>query len=151
MRTLILVTIAALAVPAAARADCATDADRLAERYGLSAQLPQSDRPSQPGETPATTESRGLPPEALSRSGGVIAPPEEGRGRVIEPPAADRSMPTAPEVRPAPAPGDTQRRAAKTAQVQSLVTAARAAADRGNEAECARRLEEARALGDPGG
>lgn len=144
MRTSVLAALLVLAAPLVARADCAGDADRLAERYGLSAQLPQ------PSEAPATTESRGVPPEAMSRSGGVIAPPEEGRGRVIEPPAADRSMPTAPEVRPTPAPDETQRRAAKTAQIQSLVTAARAAAQRGNETECTRRLEEARALGDPG-
>lgn len=150
MRTIALAALLLSAAPLAAQADCAADADRLAERYGLSAQLPQSGHPTGPSEAPATTESRGLPPEAMSRSGGVIAPPEEGRGRVISPPATDRGMPTAPAVRPAPAPDDTQQRAAKAAQVQSLVTAARAAAQRGNEAECARRLEEARALGEPG-
>lgn len=146
MRAVALAAALLATCPLAAWADCAADADRMAERYGLSAQLPQS---GQPGEAPATTESRGISPEAMSRSGGVIAPSEEGRGRVIAPPAADQGMPTAPEVRPSPS-DETQRRAAKAAQMQSLVTAARAAAQRGNEAECARRLEEARAFGEPG-
>jgi hypothetical protein len=145
MRLLAAAALAALAFPAAARADCAADAERLAERYGVATELPRA------GERPTTTESRGVPPEALSRSGGVIAPPEQGAGRVIAPPpSAAPTMPTAPQIRPEPRAGEVQSGAAKAAQVESLLTAAKAAAERGDQAECARRLEEARALDESG-
>lgn len=141
-----------LALPAAAHAECAAEAERLANRYGVTARLPQAGGPAAPGEPPATAESPGVPPEAMSRSGGVVAPPDTGRGRVITPPATvDPGMPTAPSIRPEPRRGDVPAQAAKAAQVESLIAAARAAAERGDERACARRLEEARALGDKPG
>ena len=152
MRAVMLAVLATLAAPGLAHANCAADVERLAERVGVSTDLPQGSTP--PGRTgSAAPEARGgVAPDALARSGGVIAPPpEQGRGRVIEPPAAAApSMPTAPQIRPAPQEGEISSNAAKAAQVESLLTAARTAAERGDETECSRRVEEARALGDPG-
>lgn len=152
MRALTAVVVFVLTLPAAAHAECAAEAERLADRYGVTARLPQAGAPAAPGGPPAAAEPPGLPPEALSQSGGVIAPPDTGRGRVIAPPATvDPGMPTAPSIRPEPAPGEIPARAAKAAQMESLIAAAQAAAERGDEAACARRLEEARTLGEAPG
>lgn len=142
-----------VAAPDLAAADCAAEVDRLASRYQIAADLPRSQvpRPDGRGEVPATTESRGIPPEAMQQSGGVIAPPDEGRTRVIEPPVSTGSpMPTTPNVppqtaeRPVAKPGELS--AAKRTQLQSLLTAAKAAAGQQREAECFQQLGEARAL-----
>jgi hypothetical protein len=157
MRALQCIVIFAVAVtvmvPEVEAQTCSEQIDEMARQHALSADPPRAPPPSGSVEAPATEESRGLPPESLSRSGGVIAPPGEGRGRVIEPPrAGSNAMPTAPPVPPqtseAPSTGAAELGAAKRAQMQSLLEGARAAARQGNEAECLDRLEEARAIPD---
>ena len=144
--------IAALAMaPQAEARTCSEGIAALARQYALSTELPQAEPPSGTAERPATEESRGMPPESLSRSGGVIAPPQEGSGRVITPPrTGGDAMPTAPPVPPqtsqAPSTGSTEISAAKRAQMQSLLESARAAESRGDEAGCLDRLEKARAV-----
>ncbi len=152
--TLLLAALATLvAAPDLAAADCAAEVDRLAGRYQVAADLPRAapPRPDAPGEVPATTESRGIPPEAMQESGGVIAPPNEGRTPVIEPPTTTGSpMPTTPNVPPQtaerPVTKSGELNAAKRTQLQSLLTAAKAAASQQREAECFKQLGEARAL-----
>jgi hypothetical protein len=142
-----------VAAPDLAAADCAAEVDQLASRYQVAADLPRTTPPPADarGEVPATPESRGVPPEALQESGGVIAPPNEGRTRVIEPPVSSGSpMPTTPNLPPQtadrPVTKDTEMSAAKRTQLQSLLTAAKAAASQQREAECFQQLGEARAL-----
>ncbi len=130
---------------------CSDGIDALARQYALSTGLPKAESAPGAGERPATEESRGVSPESLSRSGGVIAPPDEGRSRVIEPPrSGGDAMPTAPPVPPqtsqAPSTGSVEIGAAKRAQMQSLLDGARAAERQGNEGECLDRLNEARAI-----
>lgn len=144
--------VAALAVSSAARAQsCAEAIETFARQYALATELPRAEPPSGAVERPATEDSRGVPPESLSRSGGVIAPPGEGRGRVIEPPRTDGDgMRTAPPMPPqtsqAPSTGNTEIGAARRAQMQGLLDGARAAERQGNEAECRDRLDEARRI-----
>lgn len=157
MRTSLLIALAgigALAIaPRAVAQTCSEGIAALARQYALSTELPQAEPPSGTAERPATEESRGVPPESLSRSGGVIAPPEEGRGRVITPPrAGEEAMPTAPPVPPqtsqAPSTSGAEISAAKRAQMQGLLNGAREAERQGNEAECLDRLNKARAVSE---
>jgi hypothetical protein len=154
MRAAVLVAaVAVLGASAADAADCAAEIELLRQQYALSP--PQAGSRSGAVEAPATTESRGIPPEALSRSGGEIAPPESGGARVIEPPRAEGDpMPTRPPLPPqthdAPVTGATELSAAKRMQMQALFDAARAAQAQGREAECFERLGDARALAEPG-
>lgn len=150
-------TVAALAMAATAAhaASCSDEVEQFAAQHNLQAELPRAEAPAgTTAERPATTESRGVPPAALSRSGGVIAPPNQGRTVTIEPPRTNDAMPTAPELRPHTAERPSQDQAATEAatrtQVQSLVVSARAAAREGNEAACRERLEQARAIGKTG-
>ena len=136
-------------------ASCAAEIDLLAKQYDLQTELPRAKPPAgTTPEAPATTESRGVPPEALSQSGGVIEPPEQGRTVTIEPPRTGDTMPTAPPVPPQtaerPSQNPTALSAAKRMQMQSLLDAARAADRQGREAECFERLGEARAVPEPG-
>lgn len=149
MRRLALVLAAALpaalaaGLPASRQAEaqeqrCADLVERLGARDGSSADLPSAEG--------------GASSDRLARSGGVIAPPmAEGRTPTIEPPSPGASaMPTAPAIEPqtgsgATAPPETAA-ASVEAQVGSLLASARAAAGRGDEAECRRHLGEAMAL-----
>jgi len=141
--------------PDIAAADCTAEVDQLASRYQVAADLPRGTAPQGQeagrGEVPATTESRGIPPEAMQESGGVIAPPSEGRTRVIEPPMSTGSpMPTTPNLPPQtsqrPLPQASEMDASKRTRLQSLLTAAKAAASQQREAECFQNLGQARAL-----
>ncbi len=140
------------AMPEIKAADCSAEVDRLATRYRVSVDLPQAAPPrATQGEIPATTESRGIPPEAMKDSGGVIAPPSEGRTPTIEPPRAGTgAMPTTPNIPPQTAARPTTRvtemSAAKRTQLQSLLTAAKASAGQQQEAECFQQLSQAQAL-----
>jgi len=78
----------------------------------------------------------------LGRSGGVIEPPATSDHSVIVPPAAtDSRMPTLPDVSEKPGSPPPQR-----AALQALLVAARAEAERGQEANCIDTLKKAREL-----
>jgi hypothetical protein len=132
------------AMPAAQSATCTEAVVQLAQQYGLSTELPRL-------EAPATEDSRGVPPDVLSQSGGVLAPPAQGAGRVQEPqPGTRDAMPTAPPAPPhsaqAPSRDAQQLDAVKRAQMQSLLQAARAAGRSGDEQRCWERLGAAKAI-----
>ncbi|WP_448204359.1 hypothetical protein [Azospirillum sp. sgz302134] len=153
---------------------CADLVERFAADHSLSTTPPPTAAPS--GTAGSTAQngaatgsgSGAASSERLAQSGGVVAPPAVGDTAVIEPPRAGSSnMPTAPAVRPdsgpgsgsttggttGGSPGDTMGQAAQNAQLESLVTAARSAAKRGDEAQCMESLSQARRLGQaaPGG
>lgn len=155
MRSSILLAglMAMAAVSPLNAADCGAEVDQLASRYRIAVDLPQAapPAPAARGEVPATTESRGIPPEAMKESGGVIAPPGAGRTPVIEPPQAGTgAMPTTPNIPPQTAERPTARAnemsAAKRTRLQSILTAAKAAAGQQREQECFQQLSEARSL-----
>jgi len=172
MRTAILAALmgtalTALSGPASAQS-CGEQARQMAAALGGDADPPVAAAPQAgtglggsgstlspvPGDGGATSSSR------LARSGGVIQPPDEGRTPVIQPPRTGDDMTVTPALPPQTGDGsgrsagrsqpgrqsdDTEAAAARRAQVQSLLTAAREASDRGNENECLERLAEARA------
>lgn len=92
----------------------------------------------------------------LGRSGGVIEPPAISDRSVIAPPATTGSrMPTMPDVTPKPGTPPPQQaapnaamkdRAADRTALQALLVAARAEAERGQEANCVDTLKKAREL-----
>lgn len=147
--------VALAAVPSAAQT-CRDQVDRLAVVLDLEPTPPMAGS-TVPGTPTGDGASGGsVSSEQLARSGGVVAPPSTGDGGVIAPPPeAGAAMPTAPAVRPAPgnnAADDTgMTDAARRAQIASLVMAARAAADEGDEARCLSTLQQVRALTPRGG
>jgi hypothetical protein len=148
---LLVLAASSFAVPALA-ASCATEIEAFERQHKLSAALPRPDAPAGSADTPATTESRGVPPEdKLGPSGGVLAPPEGGRSAVIEPPrTGPGSEMTPPAVPPHTAEGPSgtdaaELNAAKRAQIQAHLNAAHEADSRGDEKACFERLGDARA------
>jgi len=152
------------ALPAAAQQTCEAMVEQFAADHGLSAEPPPTVVPSPPGTAGSTVRddeqggSGAASSERLARSGGLITPPAVGDRAVIDPPRSGASnMPTAPAVRPdagsSGGAGDTMGQAARNAQLESLVTVARAAAKDGDEARCLDSLTEARRLSrsNPGG
>jgi hypothetical protein len=140
---LLVLAASSVAVPALA-ASCGTEIEALEQQFKLSSALPKTD-------TPATTESRGVSPDdKMAQSGGVLAPPEGGRTAVLPPPpTGPGSTMTPPAVPPHTAEGPSgatgeELSAAKRAQVQSHLNAAREAEGRGDEKACFERLGEAR-------
>lgn len=162
--------------PAAAQS-CAELVERFAADNSLSASPPPTAAPNAQsgagtGTAGSATANNGTVgdgasgsagSERLAQSGGVIAPPPSvGDQAVIEPPrggAGSSNMPTAPSIRPDTGPttdsptGGAMGRAAQNAQMESLITAARSAADQGDEAQCMESLAKARRLSQsaPGG
>ncbi|CAO3413212.1 hypothetical protein [Azospirillum argentinense] len=150
------------AAPALAQGSCAALVDRFAAENNLSASPPPVATP--PGSSGSTAGDGALPdgglggssgttPDQLARSGGVVAPPASGDQAVIEPPRTGAPMPTAPAVRPDATPNSgssmesgSMGQAARNAQIESLVTAARSAAKDGNEQLCMESLDKARGL-----
>ncbi|NUB29525.1 hypothetical protein [Azospirillum brasilense] len=144
--------------PALAQGSCAALVDRFAAENNLSASPPPVATPpgssgSTAGEGALPSGSSGTTPDQLARSGGVVAPPASGDQAVIEPPRTGAPMPTAPAVRPDAAPNSgssmesgSMGQAARNAQIESLVTAARSAAKDGNEQLCMESLDKARGL-----
>ncbi len=145
--------------PALAQGSCAALVDRFAADHNLSASPPPA--AATPGGSGSTAADGALPsgssgnasPDQLARSGGVVAPPASGDQAVIEPPRTAAPMPTAPAVRPDAAPNSgssmesgSMVQAARNAQIESLVTAARSAAKDGNEQLCMESLDKARSL-----
>ncbi|HYG88355.1 MAG TPA: hypothetical protein VD978_19100 [Azospirillum sp.] len=149
----------ALAAPSATAQEtgqtCRDQLDRFAETQNLSTEPPPTAVP--PGTAGSTSGSQDrVTSEDLGRSGGVVTPPAMGDRSVIEPahPLPDR-MPTAPPIRPetgaALAPnGGAMAEAARRTQMEALITAGRAAAQRGNEAQCMDSLAKARWLSESG-
>jgi hypothetical protein len=119
--------LAALSAPAQTAGQmCRDQLDRFAETQNLSAEPPPM----------------------------VVVPPAVGDRAVIEPtqPLPDR-MPTAPPVRPdadSTPNGSTMDEAARRTQMEALITAGRAAARRGDEAQCLDSLDKARRLSEDG-
>ncbi|PWC82796.1 hypothetical protein TSH100_22770 [Azospirillum sp. TSH100] len=157
-------------------AGCGAMVDQFAADMGLSTEPPPvavpgsgngSGTPGLSGSTPRDELGSGSGSEQLAQSGGMVAPPAVGDRSVVEPPAIGSNMPTAPSVTPqansrsAPdsGPGASgggdglMGQAARNAQVESLVTAARSAARDGDETRCMNSLNDARRLSRtaPGG
>lgn len=162
------------ALPAAAQQTCGAMVEQFAADHSLSTEPPPTAVPAAPGgagSSARSDESTGggaASSERLAQSGGLITPPSVGDRAVIDPPGAGASnMPTAPAMRPDAGPGgtpggsggagdtagDTMGRAARNAQLESLITAARAAAKDGDETRCIGSLTEAQRLSRtaPGG
>ena len=156
--------LAVIAAPAAAQQGCGDMVDRFAAAQNLTSTAPPVAAPPAAGTSGGTMSDSGPSmSDKLSQSGGVLTPPATGSNQaVIEPPRGSTtdSMPTAPRVAPSPGSGagssadaptaTTQDRAAQRAQMESLVTAARAAAARGDERLCMDSLSKAQALAQPG-
>ena len=95
-----------------------------------------------PTATPDKAPGPGVTSRELGRSGGVIEPPATSDRSVVTPPAAtDSRMPTMPDVTEKPGTAPPQR-----AALQALLVAARAEAERGQEANCVDTLKKAREL-----
>lgn len=124
------------AAPATA-ATCLDRLEQIAAAYSIDTDPPDLAR----NAPPATSSSD------LARSGGVIEPPPTGDQAVIAPPETGSAMATVPDLgpqngesSPAPLNGLT---AADTVILDSLLVAARADAERGDEDGCLERLGEA--------
>lgn len=155
---------------------CAAMVEQFAADRGLSTEpppvaVPDGPAPGLSGSTPrdelGSGSGAGTSSEELAQSGGMVAPPAVGDRAVIEPPAIGSNMPTAPSVAPQAnsrampdsGPGGSgganglMGQAARNAQLEALVTAARSAARDGDEARCMQSLNDARRLSQtaPGG
>ena len=134
MRSFVVALIALLALPAAAaESSCLEAVDQLGRQLGLATTLPSSDD-QRPG---------GNLTDTLRGSGGVLQPPDQGAAVAVTPPEAADRMPTTPALEP-----HTASPAARQAQLESLLTAARAAGQRGDTAQCVARLAEAQQLAE---
>ncbi|WP_434614936.1 hypothetical protein [Azospirillum sp. B2RO_4] len=171
---------AAAQTAGAAPAGCAAMVEQFAANQGLSTEpppvaVPGTAAPGLSGSSPRGEVGSGVSSGELAQSGGMVAPPAVGDQAVIEPPAIGSNMPTAPSVAPqsnsqansqansrtAPdsGPGGSgggdglMGQAARNAQLESLVTAARSAARDGDETRCMNSLDDARRLSRtaPGG
>ena len=145
--------LVALATTAVA-ATCEETVASYAREQGLSVAMPSrpAEQASGPATTPATAESRGLiATDKLAATGGVIAPPATGAAAVITPPPTGDRMATAPSVQPntqaGPAPArPVEMDAAKRAQAEAMLFAARNAAQEGKQEQCYERLQQAQRL-----
>lgn len=121
-------------------ATCLEQVRDLADRYHVVTAPPSAGQPA-----PIT-------PNQLSRSGGVIEPPPVDDKSVITPPQPSQgAMPTLPDVsrdRPQSKaePEASKAEAVERASLQALLVAARAQAERGEEAQCLDRLNKAHEL-----
>lgn len=147
-----------LAAGPAAAQGCADRVERFAAAQNLNPTIPPTGQTPQgsagsSGPTADGTGSGSATAERLNQSGGVILPPATGDQAVIEPPRPSAgNMPTAPNVAPdsgtgtqAPT-GGAMTQAARRAQIDSLVTAARQAALSGDESRCEDSLSQAMEL-----
>lgn len=130
----------------AAAEGCLDQVRELAATHNIATDPPTAS----PDKAPSVTSRE------LGRSGGVIEPPATSDRSVIAPPATTESrMPTMPDVTPKPGTPPTQQaapnaamkdRAADRTALQALLVAARAEAERGQEANCVDTLKKAREL-----
>lgn len=145
MKYLMIAAAALLAPQAAAAQDCLDQVEAFAAKVGATTELPPA------GSGPNAPQDAGKPGmDDLADSGGVIAPPKTGSEiPTFEPqPGQVAPMPTAPEIEPGMKgdASDLGARSAENAQIQSLLTAARQAAESGDNRRCLDRLQEAVAL-----
>jgi len=134
----ILVFIVALWPGIAAAEGCLDQVRELAGSQNISTDPPTASPGKAPG-TPGQGTNPGVTSRDLGRSGGVIEPPATSDRSVITPPATtDSRMPTMPDVTP-------EQSTDRTA-LQAVLVAARAEAERGQEANCLEALEKARQL-----
>lgn len=142
--------------PGIAAADgCLDQVRELARSQNISTDPPTASPGKAPG-APGQGTAPGVTSRDLGRSGGVIEPPATSDRSVIAPPATtDSRMPTMPDVTPKPAaPSDPETarkeagkdKAADRTALQAVLVAARAEAERGQEANCLEALEKARKL-----
>ena len=106
--------------------------------------------------TASPDKAPGVTSRELGRSGGVIEPPATSDRSVITPPGTtDSRMPTMPDVSRTPGTPPSQQAARDEARkdgaadrtaLQALLVAARAEAERGQEANCIDTLKKAREL-----
>ena len=162
MKTLLLGATAAMALSgAAAAATCEETVAVFARDNGLNITMPErrGEQAAGPTTTPATAESRGLTAtDKLAETGGVIKPPETGSAMVMTPPATSDRMQTAPGIQPntpagsSPSAKPAEMDAAKRAQAEAMLFAARNAAQEGKQEQCFERLQQAqRLVGRSGG
>jgi hypothetical protein len=127
----------AMALPSQREANAATCIEQvheLADRYHVTTKPPKADADA------------GVTTNQLSQSGGVVKPPPVADNSVIAPahPSSDR-MSTMPDVsKTTPEPPKAE--AAAHASLQALLMAAREQAERGQEAQCLDRLQQAQQL-----
>lgn len=132
MRMRILTVALALWPGIAAAEGCLDQVRDLARAQDISTDPP----------TVSPDKAPGVTSRELGRSGGVIEPPATSDRSVITPPGpTDSRMPTLPDVTEKPGAPPPQR-----AALQALLVAARAEAERGQEANCVDTLEKARKL-----
>lgn len=146
-----LIAVALALWPGVAAAEGCLDKVRaLAQAQNIS-----TDPPTASPDTASPDRGPGVTSRELGRSGGVIEPPATSDRSVITPPAStDSRMPTMPDVTPKPAPPtqpstrDEAKKdgAADRTALQALLVAARAEAERGQEANCVDTLKKAREL-----
>lgn len=119
-----------LSVATASAGTCLAEVRALAAEHGIAVDPPNA---------PKDDADNGVTSKELSRSGGVIEPPNVNDPAVIEPPAGVRyGMPTMPDG------GDNTPRGRavsplgpeKLALLESLLVSARSEALRGDEADC---------------
>ena len=130
----------------AAAEGCLDQVRELATAQNISTDPPTAS----PDKSPSVTSRE------LGRSGGVIEPPATSDRSVITPPGTtDSRMPTMPDVTGNPGTPPTQQAARDEARkdsaadrtaLQALLVAARAEAERGEEANCVDALKKAREL-----
>ena len=143
MPTPALAALALLLAPSLAAAEgCLDQVRELARIHNIPTDPPTAS----PDKAPSVTSRE------LGRSGGVIEPPATSDRSVIAPPATtDNRMPTMPDVTQKPGTPPTQQAARKDTAadrtaLQALLVAARAEAERGQEANCIDALKKAREL-----
>jgi hypothetical protein len=150
--------IAALALslaPGIAAAEgCVDQVRELAKSQNISTEPPMASPDKPPGMPGAS--GPGVTSRELGRSGGVIEPPATTDRSVITPPSTtDNRMPTMPDVTQKPSTPPTQEAAKEEAKkdgaadrtaLQAVLVAARAEAERGQEANCLDGLKKAREL-----
>lgn len=148
MRYLVIAAAAALLPSAAAAQDCIDQVEKFAAKRGVSTDLPRAGTEE---KAPAESSNQTLSGK-LSESGGVLEPPEtESKTPTLEPPPGRSApMPTAPEIEPEPGNdgGSLAEQSAENAQIESLLIAARQAAQSGDKQRCFERLQKAMAIAE---
>ena len=95
--------------------------------------------------------------DKMAETGGVIRPPDTGAAVVMTPPATSDKMPTAPRIEPSTPAGPASASkpievdAARRAQAEAMLFAARNAAQEGKQDQCFERLEQAQRIVKGGG
>ncbi|TAJ96291.1 MAG: hypothetical protein EPO10_09195 [Reyranella sp.] len=137
MNIRLIATALALWPGLAAAEGCLDQVRALAKAENIS-----TDPPTASPDTATPDKGPGVTSRELGRSGGVIEPPATSDRSVVTPPAStDSRMPTMPDVTQKPGTPPPQR-----AALQALLVAARAEAERGQEANCVDTLKKAREL-----